>query len=130
MERKMTESHPQTVPLVTHLKDKAGLQEDRLKMLFSLGGEDFLKQILYTALDNMRHRSDGFEKSLDEKDWDTVHKLAHSIKSSAGNIGAPDVMALARTIEETDIPDPKKVRELRDKIRILHSQIIKSLDIL
>lgn len=126
----MAESKPQTIPLVIHLKDKAGLQENRLKMLFSLGGEDFLKQILHTALDNMCHRSDGFEKSIDEKDWDTVHKLAHSIKSSAGNIGAPDVMALARTIEETDIPDPKKVHELRDKIRILHSQISKSLDIL
>lgn len=125
----MTESHSQTTPLVLHLKEKAGLQEERLKMLFSLGGEDFLKKILHTALDNMQHRGDGLGKSLEEKDWDTVHKLAHSIKSSAGNIGAPDVMTLARTVEETDRPDPKKVRELRDKIRILHKQIIESLDI-
>ncbi|RKY47608.1 MAG: hypothetical protein DRP86_07495 [Candidatus Neomarinimicrobiota bacterium] len=128
MEKKMTESHPKTAPLVSRLKERVGLQEERLKMLYSLGGEDILKKILHTALDNMIHRGDGLDKSLDEKDWDTVHKLAHSIKSSAGNIGALDVMALARIVEETDLPDPKKVRELGDKIRILHKQIKKSMD--
>ncbi len=124
----MTQDINISTPLISQLILLPGFQEERLRMLNSLGGESFLKKLISSAMDNICTRGEALVKALEDHDENSIRKLAHSIKSSSGNIGALYVMEAARDVEESKILSVKKARELQNKIRILQEQINNIMD--
>lgn len=116
-----------TNPLLKSFKEKVcqipDIKTERIELLWKIGGESLLKELLRTALDNMLKRSDEMSRALSLSNMDGVRKAAHSIKSSLGNIGLDSLMLLARHIEEDETIKPEQIDELLKKIHILKGDI-------
>jgi HPt (histidine-containing phosphotransfer) domain-containing protein len=71
-----------------------------LDRLVEWGGDKLLRQMLRLFLENSRVRLDGMRDALATGgDLDEVHRGAHSLKSSAANVGAMRVSAVAARLE-------------------------------
>lgn len=86
---------------------------DRSVLSSSLGDDvDLIKEILELFTTITPDIIDSLEKAAIEGDLDTVRKCAHSIKGSAGNIGAAALQESMRDIEaactEEDTDDVRK----------------------
>lgn len=76
------------------------LDRAALDRLVEWGGDKLLRQMLRLFLDNSRVRLESMQQSLAEAgDLDELHRGAHSLKSSAANVGAMEVSALAGRLE-------------------------------
>lgn len=71
-----------------------------LDRLVEWGGDKLLRQMLRLFLENSRVRLNDMQDALDSGgDLDEVHRGAHSLKSSAANVGAMQVSAVAARLE-------------------------------
>jgi|GEM_PF-2949732 len=102
-----------------------GIKTERVELLNKIGGEPLLKELFRTALDNMLKRSEEIRNALTVCDMEMIGRAAHSIKSSAGNIGMDSLMLLARDVENADSLNPEQIDELLKKIHILKGHIEK-----
>ena len=76
------------------------IDQDAIDRLVEWGGDKLLKQILRLFLDNTPERLQQIENGLAQGgDVDEAHRGAHSLKSSAGNVGAVEVSELAAQLE-------------------------------
>jgi HPt (histidine-containing phosphotransfer) domain-containing protein len=73
---------------------------DRLRQLTPPGGPDVLVEILTVFRDDAPRRVETLRAALDGRDADGAHRAAHSLKGSAGNIGAGPMQAICRAIED------------------------------
>lgn len=84
-----------------------------LEKLRALGGVPLLTKMIDLFLENTPKRiaaAHGGEKS---GDWYEVERAAHSLKSSAANLGLTDLQSLAREIEDlAERRQPEKVGPL------------------
>jgi len=69
---------------------------DRLK---EWGGEELLSQMVRLFLDNSPERMEQIRGGVDGGDIRESEKGAHSLKSSAANLGAEELRALATSME-------------------------------
>ena len=74
------------------------------------GGEmDFVDELVDTFLEDGRSQIDGMRAAFAEGDTERLGRAAHSLKSGALNIGALDLGATCRSLEEAaragDVPD-------------------------
>ena len=73
-----------------------------LDRLVEWGGDKLLRQMLRLFLENSRVRLDAMREALpDGGDLDEVHRGAHSLKSSAANVGAMEMSGIAAQLEAT-----------------------------
>ena len=71
-----------------------------LDRLVEWGGDKLLQQMLRLFLENSRVRLDAMRDGLaSDEDLEEVHRGAHSLKSSAANVGAMQVSAVAARLE-------------------------------
>jgi signal transduction histidine kinase/CheY-like chemotaxis protein len=91
--------------------------------------DDTFKGILIGFLRYNKDTMNKIRAALDEKDWESLMHLAHSLKGSAGNIGAYDLHEAAQELEtacreETVKPPPSS---LIDKMETALNQVLESL---
>ena len=60
---------------------------------------DIFKRILIGFLENNKNTISKIKEALDKKNWESLMHLAHSLKGSAGNIGADELHEAAKELE-------------------------------
>ena len=79
-----------------------------IERLKEWGGEELPKKMIEIVLRDTPSRMGRIEKGLDDGDPANVEAGAHSLKSSAGNVGALRLQALLQVVEsaavEKDLP--------------------------
>ncbi len=73
---------------------------EQLRRLHDLGGEVFVRQMIDLFVRTAPPRAGAVREGARAGDWRAVEHAAHSLKSSAGNVGADQVQALAERIEQ------------------------------
>ena len=84
------------------------LDQPTIENLKKLGGDDFLHELIDLFIEH----SPGLVQTINDgqpaSDWDKVGRAAHSLKSSAGNIGAFALQTVASDLEQaannSDLP--------------------------
>jgi HPt (histidine-containing phosphotransfer) domain-containing protein len=72
---------------------------EKLRDLQKATGRDLLTQVIDIYRNDTPQRLDRLRRALDEGDAAEAELLAHSIKGSSANVGAPIVVQLAAEIE-------------------------------
>ncbi len=75
------------------------LDKARLNQLKGIGGSSLLVQMCDLFLEHTPNRVQAVAYGWQNKDYAKIEKNAHSIKSSAGNLGALEFMELCQRIE-------------------------------
>jgi HPt (histidine-containing phosphotransfer) domain-containing protein len=71
-----------------------------LDRLNRIGGQAFLVEMIELFLEHAPQRLATAREAFDAGDLDTVYRTAHSLKSTAANVGAEEVRAAAERLEE------------------------------
>jgi CheY-like chemotaxis protein/HPt (histidine-containing phosphotransfer) domain-containing protein len=74
--------------------DRAGFL-DRL-----MGDEDIAEKIIEVFLDDIPKQIESLKQSLDACDSETIHRIVHSIKGAAANVGGEALRELAAQVEK------------------------------
>jgi HPt (histidine-containing phosphotransfer) domain-containing protein len=77
---------------------------DTLRRLTPPGEPDVLAEVLQMFLQEVPPRIDRLRNAWAAGDIQEVHRAAHSLKGSAGNIGAERLMALCRQLDDRSRP--------------------------
>ncbi|MBW2681226.1 MAG: response regulator, partial [Deltaproteobacteria bacterium] len=90
---------------------------------------DLFKQILLGFLQNNRDTIINIRNAFVDKDWESLMHLSHSLKGSAGNIGAEELYAAALNLETASRKGGKYSpdSELIDKIESALNLVLQSL---
>lgn len=89
---------------------------DRLR---SIGGMRLVHELISIFLANAPQRIESARSGLSNGDIDVVHRSAHSLKSSAGNVGATAMAKIASELEQRS--SKKDVAALNDLVQRLAS---------
>jgi HPt (histidine-containing phosphotransfer) domain-containing protein len=100
------------------------IDQDAIDRLLEWGGDKLLVQLLRLFLDNTPERFQQIENGLAPGgDLDEAHRGAHSLKSSAGNVGAMEVSELAAQLESaTKTSDIEASQELYGQLRAAYAE--------
>lgn len=82
------------------MADEAAIDPEALDRLREWGGDKLLGQMLRLFLENSGKRMAQIRRGLDGGPLEEAEKGAHSLKSSAANVGAMDVRTVAAELEE------------------------------
>ena len=74
--------------------------DQALERISRLGGEELVGRMIAAFMENATKRVGDARQALGSGDRDGLGRAAHSLKSSAANVGAERLRALAREIEE------------------------------
>jgi len=74
--------------------------ESAITRLCQVGGTKLARQMISLFLDNAPKRIEAAQIAEKDGDLEAVQRLPHSLKSSAGNIGARSLQELAERIEQ------------------------------
>jgi signal transduction histidine kinase/DNA-binding response OmpR family regulator/HPt (histidine-containing phosphotransfer) domain-containing protein len=66
-----------------------------------LGNQRLYLSILHKFTAGQKQVASDIRKALQSDDWDTAHRIAHTLKGVAGNIGAMEVQVLAEAVEKS-----------------------------
>ena len=104
--------------------------QDALKRLNI--GADVFKRILIGFLNNNKDTANNIKDIFEKKDWESLMHLAHSLKGSAGNIGANDLQDAAFQLEKASSKGAANPPEknLVDNVVTALSQVLESLQTL
>ena len=97
------------------------------------GGDDALmKEVVGLFLEDCPDRLDAIRQALEVGDTTGVHRSVHTLKGSAGNFGAPSVIAVAKRLEalagEGNLEACRKAfPELEDRVRELTNALAAEL---
>lgn len=73
---------------------------ESLRQLTPPGEPDVLKEVLQLFLDDVPGRIERLRTACQTGNAVELHRAAHSLKGSAGNIGARDLLAVCRQLDE------------------------------
>jgi HPt (histidine-containing phosphotransfer) domain-containing protein len=95
------ESIARTKTIQTSDRDKDGLiiDPDALERLRRLGGQELLSRMIELFDSHVGPVLEQAAANLEADDFEGVRRAAHSIRSSAGNVGASQMRSLAERIE-------------------------------
>ncbi len=74
--------------------------DDALERLRRIGGEKLVRKMIASFSSNAARRVDDARAALEDRDYATLERAAHSLKSSAGNVGATELARQAAEIEQ------------------------------
>ena len=81
------------------MTDAQILKPSALDSLRNLGGAKFLAELIDLFLQHAPEKIEAAQRGAQESNWTRVEHAVHALKSSAGNLGAAQVVALATQIE-------------------------------
>jgi len=73
---------------------------EKLRQLTAPGEPDVLAQVLSLFLEEAPRRIERIRVALQTRDASEMHRAAHSMKGSAGNIGAMDLLDICREVDD------------------------------
>ena len=96
--------------------------------LHEVSGDDleFELELLDSFMDSAREYVAGAETAIIEGDLETFSRLIHQIKGASGNVGIPDMMKLAGTLNEQvkrQPTDPKVLQEAKAGVKCLDQML-------
>jgi len=84
-----------------------------LERLRRIGGEALLSNIVALFTSHAEPALKEAASSLESGDFDSVQRIAHALKSSAGNLGAQQMQSLAGRIEQlAEIREARQIQPL------------------
>jgi HPt (histidine-containing phosphotransfer) domain-containing protein len=75
------------------------LDDDALKNLRDLGGDEFLGEVIDAFLADAPELIATLRRSLDEQNHEELRRAAHTLKSNGATLGAAQFAELCRTLE-------------------------------
>jgi len=81
------------------MKQTAYFDLDALPRLKKIGGEPLVLRIIDLFFQNCPEKIKEAQQSWEVRDWQTLERAVHSLKSSAGNIGARHLQRITKAIE-------------------------------
>jgi len=88
--------------------------------------EKFLKQINYNFVRNNQDTFSQIKKASDENDFKLAHRLSHTLKSNAGQIGEKKLREIAAQLEE--IFSERKIEKPKLKLDELEKELLAVLE--
>lgn len=82
------------------MADETVLNAGALDRLLRIGGQDFLLEMIDLFLDNAPQRLATARAALEGGDHPAIYRAAHSLKSTAGNLGAGALQAVSERVED------------------------------
>ena len=76
------------------------LDDDALKNLRDLGGDEFLGEVIDAFLADAPELIATLRRSLDERSSEELRRAAHTLKSNGATLGAEQFAELCRTLEQ------------------------------
>lgn len=101
-------------PLAMEVKSSFSTKplEDRL-----MGDQEMVQLILSSFLEDIPKQLEQLQESLNQADWHTVSRIAHTIKGASANVGADEFSLLASHLEQALHDRPaEKMPELAQKL--------------
>ena len=92
-----------------------------LERLHKLGGTELVQRMVEIFLENVPKRMADARDGFEAGDLEAVERGVHSMKSSAGNVGATTLMQLAETAE--DLAEKRTSDGLGDRLAELESEL-------
>jgi two-component system, sensor histidine kinase and response regulator len=89
---------------------------DGLRQLNIPGEPDVLAEVLKMFLQEVPPRIERLRNAFAAGDIQEVHRIAHSLKGSAGNIGARSMFGVSKQLDES--PDLESARPLVDALGV------------
>ena len=88
--------------------------DQALERIAKLGGEGLVEKMIGAVRGNAAKRVIGAREALAAGDLEALGRAAHSLKSSAANVGAARLVELAKEIEErsAEQADPRRLEAL------------------
>ncbi len=120
---KAVQTEPELELHISNLNVEVGLKR-------VLGKQNFYISMLRKFVSNQGGTAYEIEKSLNEKDFETAKRLAHTLKGVAGSIGAEQLQSKASELEQAISPDQdqedviNKLSETRAKLEELITDLI------
>ena len=101
-----------------------------LKRLEDWGGESLSKEIVRLFLENGPTRVEQIREAMDGDDLEVPERGAHSLKSSAANVGAQLLQKVSGDLElAASEGDLKRVRDLVPNLEEAFSQAVQELEL-
>ena len=89
-----------------------------------MGGEKLVRQIVDLFLNNTPKRLEEARRGEKRGDFKAVELAVHSLKSSAGNVGAGKLQDLAEIVEElAEKEETDRISALLDELEALFDQV-------
>ncbi len=102
-----------------------------LKRLEDWGGESLSKEIVRLFLENGPTRVEQIREAMDGEDLDVPERGAHSLKSSAANVGAQLLQKVAGELElAASDGDLKRVRDLVPNLEQAFARAVQELEMI
>ena len=102
-----------------------------LERLQEWGGESLSNEIIHLFLEHGPSRVDQIRSALDGDDLDVPERGAHSLKSSAANVGAHQVQEVASELElAASDGDLQRFRGLISNLEQVYAQAAQELEVI
>jgi len=102
-----------------------------LKRLEDWGGPKLSKEIVRLFLENGPTRVDQIREAMEKEDLEVPERGAHSLKSSAANVGAQQLQKVASELESAATDgDLKRVRDLIPTLEQAYAQAAGELKVI
>lgn len=105
------------------MSDETVIDPDALARLSDWGGERLREQMIQLFLQNSPERMAQLREGFEADDLRQVERAVHSLKSSAGNVGAVEVNRIAQRLE--DLAHDGETEEAR----AVHADLVRAHDI-
>lgn len=111
--------------------DQTIIDHAALERLEEWGGPKLSREIVRLFLENGPARMDQIRLAIEEEDLDQPERGAHSLKSSAANVGAQHVRTLADQIESAASGgDLQGVRDLIPNLEQAYAEATRELEVI
>lgn len=75
------------------------IEDAALRRLLRIGGRGFLREMIDLFLEHAPERIRSARAALEDGDHQTLYRAAHSLKSTAGNLGARGLQRVSERVE-------------------------------
>ena len=102
----------------------SGLEGAALERLTRIGGQEFLLEMIELFLEHAPERLAAARAAFEAGDFPSVYRAAHSLKSTAGNLGARGLQGAAERAEaRASAEDGPAVAPLLDEMERRYEEI-------
>ena len=103
--------------------NSSSLDSAALERLHKLGGTELVHRMVGICLENMPKRMVEARDGYRADDLDAVERAVHSMRSSAGNVGANELMQLAEAAE--DLAEKGTREGLEDQLAGIEAELVR-----
>lgn len=89
----------------------AGLDDDPME-----GGADLVTELIDLYLGEVPHLIESIRKGLQNNEWKSARRAAHTLRGSSGNLGVLQLSNLADKLEHLDETEVETARALCDNL--------------